>query len=869
MNFFKAFFTLLILAITLLSLSLEAQGVEINLFRPVSVKNNWEFGLEQKKDLQPEKWKTIKLPHLWPAQSFPDDRTVNGWYRLRFIIKEQPRMPLSIIPGKINDVDRAYLNNSLIGGNGRFEPRVHAFDKIRFYYLPSELLIISPDGKKYNEILIQVSGVIGKGGITHGPYQIGPYHLLEKGLFFYELDIFTFSIIAFIVSLYFFLFFIMRRKEQANLYFGLFCFFLSFYLVFQTQFKYYLFQQLSVTMTFMEMKRFEYFLLFVMPPLMFIFVIELYEMRKHRIMKYIYDVVVILSIIIVIIQLSVLFYSDNFYDWRWIKRLLNEHFIISMGVFFIGLSFYFAIWRKNKNARILLIGMSLLLCAAVNDIFVNQGKYNAPTLLMYGFGIFMLSIAGILSGRFVHLHNEIEDLGINLAKRVEIQTDELKIALGKISQLKEQQEGDYFLTSLLIDPMQINRNRSEIVLTDFYVSQKKKFQFRKWESELGGDLCVTGNISLFKRNYVAFINGDAMGKSMQGAGGALIMGVLFNAALERSRLDRDSDNIYPEKWLYNVYIELQRLFVAFNGSMYVSAVIGLVDEGNGFLYYFNAEHPRMVVYNDGTVEFLEEAEITENSYLRKIGTPGEEYKFQVKTYQIRQGDIIITGSDGRDDIEIDPGPDAKGRIINDNENLFLDHVRRSGGNLTALVQKINASGELIDDLTLLRVSYREDEMEADTGLNEEDASRADRALDIARSGQLMEGIRSYEELHDAHPFNEAIAQNLSVLYTKNNDFPNTARMFDISSSVNPGNLEYIYQSALAYYRMKEYSRSIETTERIILRNPGHLEGLLLLAELKRLHGSFSEAKKYIDLARYIAGDEPRIKKLEKLLGSRE
>ena len=49
--------------------------------------------------------------------------------------------------------------------------------------------------------------------------------------------------------------------------------------------------------------------------------------------------------------------------------------------------------------------------------------------------------------------------------------------------------------------------------------------------------------------------------------------------------------------------------------------------------------------------------------------------FIIKTFQLLPGDVLIAGSDGRDDISL--GYDSFGnRIINENENLFLEIVEK-------------------------------------------------------------------------------------------------------------------------------------------------------------------------------------------------
>ena len=104
-----------------------------------------------------------------------------------------------------------------------------------------------------------------------------------------------------------------------------------------------------------------------------------------------------------------------------------------------------------------------------------------------------------------------------LEAKVKDRTSELVTTIGEIQELKTHQDGDYFLTSLLIKPLSKNNNKSERVHVEFMISQKKKFQFRSYKEEIGGDICVSYNITLRNRPMSVFLNADAMGKSMQGA----------------------------------------------------------------------------------------------------------------------------------------------------------------------------------------------------------------------------------------------------------------------------------------------------------------------------------------------------------------
>ena len=74
------------------------------------------------------------------------------------------------------------------------------------------------------------------------------------------------------------------------------------------------------------------------------------------------------------------------------------------------------------------------------------------------------------------------------------------------------------------------------------------------------------------------------------------------------------------------------------------------------------------------------------------------------TFQILPGDVLLIGSDGRDDISISNGTDGT-RVINENENLFLGVVEISDADLNRIYENLLKQGEITDDLSLLRLEY--------------------------------------------------------------------------------------------------------------------------------------------------------------------
>ncbi|MCR9142592.1 MAG: SpoIIE family protein phosphatase [bacterium] len=357
----------------------------------------------------------------------------------------------------------------------------------------------------------------------------------------------------------------------------------------------------------------------------------------------------------------------------------------------------------NIDAKYLVVGVVVQLLAAVYDILVARSILDSPEVGQYTFLVLVLGIAVVLAHRFMRVHNEVEELNANLESKVLMRTKELKQTLDHVQTLKQKQDGDYFLTSLLLKPLGGNYNRLPSVEIQIFERQFKKFAFRTRELELGGDFSTSHTIELRNGPCGVFLNGDAMGKSMQGAGGALVLGTVFKAIIQRTLRSREEQSKAPEFWLRDMFVELQTVFESFDGSMLVSLVAGVVEERSGMLYWINAEHPRMVLYRDGRAEFLEP-----EPRIRKLGVYYfEDQSLEIRTRRLETNDVVISGSDGRDDLLV--GFDADGgRLINENELEFLHRVEEGDGLPERILREMARHGSLTDDLSLVRVSYRED-----------------------------------------------------------------------------------------------------------------------------------------------------------------
>ena len=432
---------------------------------------------------------------------------------------------------------------------------------------------------------------------------------------------------------------------------------------------------------------------------------------------------------------------------------------------------------------------------------------------------------GQLAKSFNQMTSQIQDFTQNLELKVAQRTEELNKTLQEVQALKIAQDGDYYLTSILLEPLQPNNNRSSRVKTEFMIEQKKKFSFRKWQSQIGGDICITDTIILNGKEYTVFINGDAMGKSIQGAGGALVLGVVFNAGLIRSRVEK-FQNTYPEIWLKERFLDLHNVFLSFEGSMYISICLGLIDNTTGLLYYINAEHPWTVLYRDGKASFLEH-----ELALRKIGTPDQEDQFSVRMFELMPGDVIITGSDGRDDLVM-KNPDGT-EFVQEDEQQFLMRVEEGQGKLATIMQRVKQTGALMDDFSLLRISFNEDysELEAPKEIPYQVTESVNAGLELIEQGNPEDAVKKVERfLSDYSDFPDML-KLLGKVYFQKADFPKAIECFEQYLTIHPSDNEYLYALSNTYRVYGKLNLAADVAERLYLRDQKHFLNLINLATI--------------------------------------
>ncbi len=323
---------------------------------------------------------------------------------------------------------------------------------------------------------------------------------------------------------------------------------------------------------------------------------------------------------------------------------------------------------------------------------VGTGDFSVklPIAAMNDFSVQAYHLNQVIA-RLSSMYSEIKDLNSNLEEKVRQRTDEL-------NRILYEQRGDYFLTSLLLEPLGRLEVESQRFTVEFFTKQKKNFEFKDKNLEIGGDLNISKTLTLQGRTYHMFVNSDAMGKSLQGAGGALVLGAVLKSILDKTEHSALMRSQSPSEWLRDTFYDTHKVFESFDGSMLVSFIIGLVEEENGMTHFINADHPWMILFRDGKASFVE-------CFIhRKLGFPEWLDNVKVGTVELAPGDVLISGSDGRDDIELPEMINGE-RVINEDEFQFLRRIEEAGADLEKIYEGVAGFGKIIDDFSLLKITY--------------------------------------------------------------------------------------------------------------------------------------------------------------------
>ncbi len=811
----------------------------------VDISKSWEFKLGY--DMRyfsldssvndPKTWETIDLPNN--ITSYLGLKNYSGYITLRrqipseIISNLKETDSLAIDVGRVLDVSRYFINGNYFANMGEVHPYLSAAMRPFLRNIPNQF--IKRENPNYIYIVL----------FTNGDF---PLQLMDKIKIGRSDEVFVErnnrEIIAFfflttylVYGLYHIILSIRRPQDKYNLYFGLFCITISIYwFTANTVTRDAIFQDKVILQ-----RKLEHVFLFMSTPLFLIFFNQ-YFRRDYGKFSLVY-----LGISYIVSVLT-LFLSIPF------MRICMSLFLLSMLVVvfpYMLYLFYRELKAKNRDANFFFVGIILFSLGSAIDILISRNiLHNIPFISNYVFFAIILGIVFLMADKFMRVTNGFEMLSKELEKKVEERTRELHESLIEIKNLKIQQDGDYFLTSLLTKPFSEKMGKWHInqnISLETFITQKKKFEFKNKKHEIGGDLCIYDKIYLHNEEYLVFVNGDAMGKSIQGAGGVLVFGTVFKAILERTKKQEPNLNIFPEVWLHDTYEELQKVFLSFKGSMLVSCIVGLIHIPTGVIYFFNAEHPFMVLYRDKKAQFIEK-----ETTMKKIGTDPIFTEFHLQIFRLKEGDQIFTGSDGKDDLNLNTLESGE-RKINEDETLFLRVLEEAEGDLNASVAKLSKIGELIDDLSLLKVAYL-------------------KHFEEQKNEMILNYLNEYnwekiEEIAETQTIPKEVFSCLIEHHIIEKNYIKAGYWLDKMITDYPESTQHIYLASFIKKKNRQFKLALEYGKRVYYRQREHLLNLINLADLYHLFGNKELALEITNLALKISPNEPKALRLLEVIQS--
>lgn len=337
-------------------------------------------------DFQDSEWQAIEVPSNWGA--LKNHKGV-AWLRNSFQLPPGfPRMSRALA-FQVHDQDETYVNGVLIGKTGIIgEPDSHAYGLRRVYFVPPEIL---REGSNTIAVRIQ-SSLEGHRGIVQGQVQFGALHALEKERALSELKSICFGAVYLTAGLYFLLFFLRLPKIRTHFYFAVFCLFLACYILLRAE-------AVSDFFGFLQAKRIEYMLLFILPIPFLVFWASLFQYKQPWYVLLYY----------VLLASFVYFPASTSTVEIWRVALGKWYILFGLGVLCILFLLVQELRRGSPLARVLLAGTLLFLLSILNDVLEDRGLLRTVRISEYGFLAFVCSMAASLVQSFVQLQRKSQE----------------------------------------------------------------------------------------------------------------------------------------------------------------------------------------------------------------------------------------------------------------------------------------------------------------------------------------------------------------------------------------------------------------------------------------------------------------------------
>jgi len=391
----------------------------------INLDGKWAFYWNQlltpedfKQGSEPVKSGYIAVPGYWNKIEI-DGKPVGGGGAATFRLRLQHLKPgqlLSLDIPLMHTAYRLWANGRIISENGVVG---RSPDTSIPQYLPKTPNLVTDDGMV--DLVLQVSNFSHTNGGIWQSLKLGTHEEISRiSQLRTAFDLFLLGAI-FIMSLYHFGLFALRRKEKSTLFFGVFCLVISFRLsIHGSTILSVLFPDISWEL----LVKLDYFVLYIGLVFFSAFLQTLYPQEFPRKIVNLIAVPAIAFILFTTVVPAFIFTAYLVY-FQAIMGLSCLYYLVVLAR---------ASYRRREGAGVVLGGCVVLIASLVNDVLYNHEIIQTADLVGAGLFVMIFSQSFVLSLRFSKAFITVEELSANLEGQVRERTAAIKDLLDNTGQ---------------------------------------------------------------------------------------------------------------------------------------------------------------------------------------------------------------------------------------------------------------------------------------------------------------------------------------------------------------------------------------------------------------------------------------------------
>jgi len=411
-----------------------------------------------------DNYQKIKIPGEW-NNILHNNKKIGPYGYGTFILKIILPENSNIYGIKFMDIEtsyKAYLNGKLISANGN--PGTNKKDTVALY---KPNLVFFKNEKRENILVIHAANYHNdnKGGICRSLKLGLQQNIIDYNDFRLILHFCVFGAV-FLIGIYHFLLFLLRKQEWAYLLFFLYCFLISLRILVTDDF---IFFRVFPDFDFDIGLKIGYLTMYTAFPIFSFFI---YFIEKNKI---IYKISILSSVNFYLLSLIVLIFPSVIYTktvfYFQITLILFSIALLVMILYFTVINFI----RKKENEMFFsAVGCLFLIAFAFNDIIDSKGMIKTGQIFHIGLLIFTVFHSIILSKRYAGTYNQkdflINELETTLKEKIfyknyaSERTNKEKILLDNFSKLTKREKQIIYLLGIgklekeIADILEISQN---------------------------------------------------------------------------------------------------------------------------------------------------------------------------------------------------------------------------------------------------------------------------------------------------------------------------------------------------------------------------------------------------------------------------